>query len=102
MRKRSLLLVITLVFSISLMLGGCSATKKSGGTATLEEVLEGTDLIPIPGEDNLVYYKNGKTVYIIGNYYATMSYQSGIFMSPLIIHGNYCEYIDGEIVEVTD
>lgn len=98
MKKRIFLLLLAI--SISSSLCGCNYNAKSSNTATLAESLEGSDLIPIPGEDNLAYFKNGKTVYIVVNYYATYNNQSYSYMAPLIINGHNCEYHDGEIVEV--
>lgn len=100
MKKRIFLLLLAISTSFSLC--GCNPNAKSSVTSTLAETLEGSDLIPIPGEDNLAYFKNGKTVYIVINYYATFSDQSYSYMAPLIINGHNCEYRDGEIVEVTN
>lgn len=101
MKKRCLLLVV-MVFCVSFILCSCSPTKSSA-TVPIETFLNGTDLIPIPGEDNLAYYKEGKTVYIVILFKdGSMYEQSHSGIAPLIIHGHYCEYIDGEIVEVIE
>lgn len=96
MKKR--LLLIILVLSISVSFSGCS--KKSPATPSLEDTLAGTGLIPIPGEDNLAYYEDGRSVYIVINYYENLSSQALGYMAPLVRNGHFCEYINEEIVEV--
>lgn len=100
MKKRFLLLVV-MVFCVSLVLCACEP-RKSSLTVPVETVIDSTGLIPIPGEDNLVYYPKGNTVYIVLTYYDFSYKQSHSGIAPLIIHGHYCEYIDGEIVEVIE
>lgn len=54
-----------------------------------------TDLSEIPGHSELVYDIETRTVY-----YFIIYVGGRTFMSPYIINGHFCEYRDGEIVEV--
>ena len=53
------------------------------------------DLTPVPGYDYLYYSINTHTVYYLG-----FESKWNSWMCPYISNGHYCEYVNGEIVEI--
>ena len=97
--KKILAFVLAMVMVACIFIGcGKSKTAYDSEKAAVVEV-SFADLVQIPGYDYLYYSTTERTVYYLFEKYTDSSYSSGFF-GPYIRNGHYCEYIDGEIVEV--
>ena len=88
---------ILILVMVTCMFTACSNENTQPEVTLDEETPEyvRTDLRKIPGHDELVYDTETSTIYYF------IIYGSGrILMTPYIINGHFCEYIDGEIIEV--
>ena len=55
----------------------------------------------IDGEDSLVYHRDTKVVYIMITLRREYNYDAAGYFAPYISeNGNYCRYIDNQIVEI--
>ena len=96
--KKIFSIVLTLILLVSVFtMSSCSSSsnvvydKENDSSATVYVA----DLTPVPGYDYLYYSINTHTVYYLG-----YNSQHNSWMCPYISNGHYCEYINGEIVEV--
>ena len=98
--KKIFAFVLAMVM-VACIFTGCSKETKTAYDSEKDIVVEVAlaDLIQIPNYDYLYYSTTERTVYYLFEKYAFTDYASGFF-APYIRNGHYCEYINGEIVEV--
>lgn len=97
--KRILALVLTMVL-VAYMFTGCGETKTaydSEKDAVVEVAF--ADLVQIPGYGYLYYSTTTRTVYYCFRINGGASNSTG-YMAPYILDGHFCEYLNGEIVEI--
>ena len=98
--KKIFSIVLALVLLVSIFtISGCSSIFENEVLYDKENNISAeivhADLAPVPGYDYLYYSINTHTIYYL-SYYS----QYSSWMCPYISNGHYCEYINGEIVEV--
>ena len=98
--KKIFAFVLAMVM-VACIFTGCSKETKTAYDSEKDIVVEVAlaDLIQIPNYDYLYYSTTERTVYYLFEKYAFTDYALGFF-APYIRNGHYCEYINGEIVEV--
>ena len=97
--KKVFAFVLAMVMVVC-MFTGCGATKTAYDSEknTVVEV-EFADLVQVPGYDYLYYSAAERTIYYCFEKYPKTHSTTG-YLAPYIRNGHYCEYRDGEIVEV--
>lgn len=99
MKKRLLTTLLIATFAIS-SFTGCS--KKNIATST-SDILSGSPFVEIPGEPTLAYHSKSSSVYVVYFYRGNInSGETYSIFAPYIQNGHFCEYHDGEIVEVIE
>ena len=100
---KRLVVLVLLVLTVS-ALSGCG--NENGSVFDWYDKSEIFTVVPdtmevIEGEDSLVYHKDTKVVYIMITIRREYDYESSGYFAPYISeNGNYCRYIDGQIVEI--
>lgn len=98
--KRKIYIIVTIVLIAMLSLTACGTTSAN---KTDNVAAEFADLTAIPGYEYLYYSKETKSVYYLfstsEDFVGGFSYGYGYF-GPYIRNGHFCEYVDGQIVEI--
>lgn len=93
--KKRLITFLTISF-LAVCFTGCgkdnSISSSTPSTNPFETISE---------ENCLVYDKNTRTIYYLFSTDSAGGFSYG-YMAPYIQNGHYCEYVDGQIVEVTE
>ncbi len=99
MKKRLLTALLIATFAIS-SFTGCAKKNIANSTA---DILSGSPFVEIPGEENLVYHSKSSSVYVVYFYRSFIgNVETCSISAPYIQNGHFCEYRDGEIVEVIE
>ena len=98
--KKLFSIVLALILLVSIFtMSGCTSIFENEVLYDTENNISAeiirADLALVPGYDYLCYSINTHTIY-----YLSYSNQYTSWLCPYISNGHYCEYINGEIVEV--
>lgn len=98
--KKTYALLKSLAFTIVLLLCITGLIACSDETKSNTNSFDANPFTPIEEykTDGLVYMNLSKTVYIL--YSEPSTYGGYGYLAPYIQNGHFCEYIDGEIVEI--
>lgn len=100
MKKRILILLLVAVIGVC-CLSGCGTSSNSADKAANEAA----HFVPIDGKDYLSYSEDTGVVYYMFSTTETYGHQGYgyTYFAPYISeNGNFCRYVDGQIVEITD
>ena len=97
--KKILSFVLMMVIVVCMFVGCGKANTAYDSEKDVVVEVAFADLVQVPGYDYLYYSTTERTVYYLFEKYTNTSYASGFF-GPYIRNGLYCEYIDGQIVEI--
>lgn len=92
------LISLALILCLSLIaLSSCADVNESTKAA-----YKGDPFISIDGEEEngLVYHRESKTVYVLFEEWEIATDTGYGYLSLYVVNGHFCEYIDGEIVEI--
>lgn len=98
MKRRILLLLIIFVMICSFT----TACGRKNISIDSTDVLKSSPFVEIPGREDLFYHVESRTIYVIYFYTSSGDGRDYSVSVPYIQNGHYCEYIDNEIVEVTE
>ena len=94
-----LVVLVLLVLTVS-TLSGCDYSSGFYDRSNIFTAVPDTMKV-IDGEDSLVYHRDTKVVYIMITLRREYNYDSAGYFAPYISeNGNYCRYIDNQIVEI--
>ena len=101
MKRRTILLVI--LIAIMFVLTGCGKREPLNPVNSL--VIDSAGFNTIDGKETLVYSIETRVVYYMFDrcvYGGYMGFGYSYFAPYISENGNFCRYIDGNIVEITD
>ncbi len=101
MKKRIVILLLVAMLGVCI-LSGCGGTYSNSADKAANEAAQ---LVPIDGKNYLSYSEDTGVVYYMFSTtesYAHQGYGYTYFAPYISENGNFCRYVDGEIVEITD
>ncbi len=100
MKKRTIILLVVMVLLVSL-LTSCGTSSNSADEAATEmsnfKMIDGKDYLAYSLDTHVVYYMFS-TAETVGN----LGYGYSYFAPYISENGNFCRYINDEIVEITE